>query len=519
MTMTSRRKTAFVIGALLAMSVLPTGAARADIACEDLAGLGLPYVVIESATQVPAGTLPAHCDVRGTITKGGGNIKFALLLPESWNGRFHMSGNGGKAGTISLNDARSAMALGYAATSTDTGHNSADDGPGALFGDDREKEIDFGWRAVHETATTAKVLVRAHYGRGPRYSYWQGCSTGGRQGLMEMQRFPNDFDGVIAGAPVSDYTGQQMNAPAFMRALYDVDPYAEASAITLADATQLGDAIYAKCDGLDGLVDGQLRDPRQCTFNHRDPSDFPGFSGDNASKLTALDRIYGGVRNSSGDLVVPGMLKGSEAMSGGWSTWLLSNANSAPFPLLHTIMIDSFNWIMFKKDRPDMVYMTDFDFDTDPPRMEFMGRIFNAVDPDLSSFRKHRGKVIMYHGWADPGVNPTKTIKYRDDVIQALGDKLHLSKDKATQTTDKFLKLYMIPGMGHCSGGVGNERVDYLSALVEWVEHGVEPGALIGAKSLDPTDTRLHCPYPQVAEYKGPDPTDAGSFVCTASSP
>ena len=280
MTMQSHHTTVFGIGAVLAIFALPIGTAQARVACADLGGLGLHDVVIDSATDVPAGSLPAHCDVRGTIKKGGGNIKFALLLPANWNGRFHMSGNGGKAGSISLDAVEDAMALGYAATSTDTGHNTVDDGPGALFGDDRKKEIDFGWRAVHETAATAKVLVRARYGRGPRYSYWQGCSTGGRQGMMEMQRFPNDFDGIIAGAPVYDYTGQQMNAPAFMRALYDVDPYAEPSVITPADATQLGDAIYAKCDRLDGLVDGQLRDPRQCTFNHRNPADFSGFSED-----------------------------------------------------------------------------------------------------------------------------------------------------------------------------------------------------------------------------------------------
>jgi hypothetical protein len=512
--MASHRKTAFGIGALLTMSVLPIAAAQAEVACEDLTGLDLRRVQIVSATSVPAGTLPAHCDVRGTIKKGGGNIKFALLLPEDWNGRFHMSGNGGKAGTISLGAAQSAMALGYAATSTDTGHNLVDDGPGAQFGDDREKEIDFGWRAVHETVKTAKGLISTFYGQKPLYSYWQGCSTGGRQGLREMQMFPKDFDGIIAGAPVYDYMTQQMTAPAFMRALYQVDPIAESSLITLADATALRDAIYAKCDGLDGLVDGQIRDPRLCKFNHRNSSDFAGFSDQNHQKLKALDRLYGGLYNSYGELIIPGMVKGSEGMSGGWSSWLLSNEGASP--ALHTVMIDAFNWLVFKKDEPDYVYMTDFDFETDPPKTRFMAKILSATDPDVSVFRKHGGKIITYHGWADAGVNPLGTIEYRDNVIRSIQGELQLSKKEATEEADNFLKLYMIPGMGHCSGGVGHDQVDFLSALVQWVENGTEPGALIGAKSSNPADTRLHCPYPRVAAYKGAplDPADAGSFVC-----
>src|SRR5688572_12966924 len=247
------------------------------IACAQLvAGYDAQDVAIISATEVPEVTTggnaaPAHCDVRGTIS---GNIKFALFLPVDWNGRFQMVGNGGKAGSISLGDMRVALRLGYAASSTDTGHDNAIQAEGgARFGNDalfgKEREIDFGWRAVHLTAVTSKDIVKAHYARKASYSYWNGCSTGGRQGLMEAQRFPQDFDGYIVGAPVYNYTGQQMNAPAMLRPLYTHIPPlspADGPVISAAKRNMIGSAVYARCDAQDGVLDGQIRNPLRCDF-------------------------------------------------------------------------------------------------------------------------------------------------------------------------------------------------------------------------------------------------------------
>lgn len=495
----------------LAALVLSTAASYANggVACTALTGLGLPDVDIESATDVPVNGLPAHCDVRGTILRGGGNIKFAVFLPPddgAWNGRFQMVGNGGKAGTISIEAMETALTVGYATTSTDTGHNLVDDGPGAQFGVDREKEIDFGYRAVHETTVTAKTIIAAHYGRYADFSYWTGCSTGGRQGMMETQRYPDDYDGVIIGAPVYDYTGQQMIAPAFMRALYNVDPFAETPLISAAEAMEIGDIIYAQCDAIDGLPDGQIRDPRQCDFDHRlDLGSVNGWAGLTEAQLVALDRIYGGVE-VRGKVLVPGRLVGSERMrGGGWRQMLIKfpGAPSPPFPTIHGVIIDSFNWIMFRVDPgADYNYMTDFDFEHDPQKMIPMAKILSATNPNIKKFENRGGKMIMYHGWADLPAAPLNTIAYRDAVIKKVGE----------ERTNNLLKLYMIPGMGHCGGGVGHNQVDYLLALVDWVENGNEPGALVGSKSGG--STRKQCPYPQVAVFNGGDSDDQAHFIC-----
>jgi len=493
----------------------------APVACAALpAGYEARDVVITSATEVPEVTTggsaaPAHCDVRGTISD---NIKFALFLPVQWNGRFQMVGNGGKAGTIGLGDMRIALRLGYAASSTDTGHDNAIQAEGgARFGNDavfgKEREIDFGWRAVHLTATTSKDIVKAHYASGPRYSYWNGCSTGGRQGLMEAQRFPEDFDGYIVGAPVYNYTGQQMNAPAMLRPLYSRIPPAgpaDGPLISAAKRNMIGAAVYARCDAQDGVLDGQIRNPLRCDF---DPAvhiaQCSATSGPDCltpTELAALQEIYAGK-----EPFVPGVPVGSENINGGWSTWILPNAATGT-PQLHSVIADAFEWLMFTPDRPGYDYLSQWDWNVEPFQMRAAEKIYNATDPDLSRILLAGKKIVMYHGFNDPGANPVRSIRYRESVIDHLSFGHRRLRPLGEWLTDRFLKLYMVPGMAHCGGGVGHASVDWLTPIVEWVERDVEPRAIIGSK---PGSTRPHCPYPEEAVYDGAgDANLAASYSC-----
>ena len=517
-------KTALSVG--LAMSLLfPIAAnAKKPISCERLAfEYGAKDLVLSSSIRVPAtSTDPEYCDVVGAIR---GNINFELFLPTEWNGRFQMVGNGGKAGTISTGDMRTAMRLGYAASSTDTGHNLANSGPGSQFGTDPEKEIDFGWRAVHLTAQTSKDIVKSYYGNKPHHSYWVGCSTGGRQGLMEAQRFPKDFDGYVTGSPVNNYTGQQLAAPAYLRPLYSAIP--GTPLISRALINQVGNVVYngnglsgpnafAGCDALDGVVDHQLRDPRQCTFNPQVhiptcPDTTPSGLCLTAAQKDALSMIYAGRPP-----FVPPQILGAEDVPGGWTVWLIgSDAGSAP--VLHGVVADAFEWLMFNPDRPGFNYVTDFDWNTDPFQMGQAEQIFNATDPDLRDVKARGGKIIMYHGWADPGVNPLRTVAYYERVTAFMGRHFgpHWFADK---NTERFFKLYMVPGMAHCGGGTGHSSVDWLTPLVNWVEHGVAPDAIVGARASDGS-TRPHCPYPEVAVYKGSGSTGAAeNFECRKPS-
>jgi feruloyl esterase len=373
--------------------------------------------------------------------------------------------------------------------------------------------MDFGWHAVHLTAHTSKDIIAKHYASKPRYSYWNGCSTGGRQGLMEAQRFPDDFDGYIVGAPVYDYTGQQMTAPAYLRALYTRVPPragfpADGPVLSAAKRNMIGAAVYSRCDALDGLTDGQLRNPLRCDF---DPavhipvcSESSGPNCLTPNELAALQEIYAGK-----EPFVPGVPFGSENINGGWSTWILPNSATGT-PQLHSVIADAFEWLMFKPDRPGFDYLADWDWNVHPFQMKHAERTYNATDPDLRHVMASGNKIIMYHGWGDPGANPIRSIRYRDAVVQFMEEKF--GAGRGAELTDSFLKLYLVPGMAHCGGGSGHSIVDWLTPLVNWVEGGVEPVAIVGSRGAS---SRPHCPYPQEAVYDGRgDLDDAASFAC-----
>jgi feruloyl esterase len=464
--------------------------------CEELASTTFGADVrIESAKLVAAAAnLPEHCDVRGVIWP---EAKFAVKLPSNWNNRFQMAGNGGWAGTISLAAIDTAVRLGYAATSTDTGHDAQKE-PGATFAypgpnnsNAARKRIDFGYLAVHETALLAKKMIRAYYGSDPQYSYWVGCSTGGRQGLMEAQRYPEDFDGYVVGAPVLNLTGLQT------KSTYNYQFAGSGPGQIKAEESQLlSKAFLEKCDALDGVKDGLVENPTKCGFDpakdlQKCPSATDSPACFNDPQIESLKRIYDGVRDYKGRQLFPGMPPGGDG------------AAAAGFNLSETYM----KFMAFQPPAgPDWDYRT-FNIDTDPARMAATSLEIDATIPDLTAVKMRGGKILHYHGWSDPGVSPRMSIEYYQAARKTMG----------AQETDAFYRLVLVPGMGHCQGGPGCGNVDWLTSVVAWVEKGIAPTVLIGAhvERGQTTRTRPLCVYPQEARYHGSGSIDAAeNFTC-----
>jgi hypothetical protein len=471
-----------------------------------------PDVKIESAKMIPAAaSLPEHCDVRGVIWPEN---KFAVKLPASWNNRFQMDGNGGWAGVLSIGPVDAAVTAGYAAATTDTGHDAQKE-PGAIFAytsatnpNGARKVIDHGYLAVHETALLAKKMIRAYYGSDPRYSYWVGCSTGGRQGLMEAQRYPEDFDGYVIGAPVLNLSGLQM------KAIWNNIALAQGHGQVKAEKfPALADAVYKKCDALDGLTDGLIENPLKCAFDpNKDlPKCAAGRDDANcftAQQMAALKKVYDGPRNSAGKQLFPGMPPGSEAMAPGprggppRSGWDGNLANS--FNLADSFM----KYMAFDPPLGPSWDFRTYDFDRDPERMSAVALRINATIPDLTAVKARGGKIVHYHGWADPGVTANMSVEYYEAARKTMGVK----------ETEDFYRFFPVPGMFHCGGGPGCGNADWLTAVVNWVEKGIAPSMIVGAhiENNQTTRTRPICAYPSVAQYKGSGSIDAAeNFACT----
>ncbi|MBI2689878.1 MAG: tannase/feruloyl esterase family alpha/beta hydrolase [Acidobacteria bacterium] len=456
---------------------------------------------IESAKHVAAAeNLPEHCDVRGVIWP---EARFAIKLPTAWNGRFQMAGNGGTAGTISIGAVDAALRKGFAAASTDTGHDAAKE-PLASFAhmtpenpNGHRKYLDFAYLSVHETAVLAKQIIQAYYGHAAKYSYWVGCSTGGRQGMQEAQRYPEDFDGLVIGAPGMFLTGN------FMRRLWVGQSQLGDAALPVEKLPLLNKIVYEKCDAGDGLADGVIDDPRRCDF--KPARDLPKCKGDGANdcfteaQIVGLGKIYGGPHTSKGKQLFPGEPVGSEPV---WAENLVGPSK--------TVLPRSESQMKFygldPPPGPSWSY-TMFDFDRDPARMAKAAKDLNPLNPDLAPLRKRGGKIVHYSGWADQQVNPLPAIEYYETVSKRMGD----------GATRDFYRLFMVPGMFHCGGGPGCGSVDWLAAVMDWVEKGVAPERLVGAhmEKGQATRTRPLCPYPQVARYKGSgNVDDAANFAC-----
>jgi len=486
--------------------------------CESLKNVSLPDTTITSAQQVPAGTftppdgqaaipnLPAFCRVTGTTLP---SIKFEVWLPSaaSWNQKFQGVGNGGTAGIISYSALGAALLRGYATASTDTGHVShgSFDATWALNRPDLVR--DFGYRGTHVMSVNGQRITRTFYGERPRHNYFVGCSKGGQQALMEAQRYPEDYDGIIGGDPANNwvhfYSGGHLWYS--LATLDDPQSYFPAGLTTV-----LGNAVNAQCDAIDGIKDGILNDPRQCHF---DPSVLTCKAGQDPStcftpkQVEAVRKIYSGVRTSRGELVYPGLLPGGEAGAGGWAAW---TTGSAPFTGLHWQAASGFFADMVFND-PNWNFRT-FNYDTDVAYTEAkVGFDVDAVNPDLRPLRARGGKLIMYHGFSDPDISPVNSINYYNSVVAETG---------SLEDTQRFARLFMVPGMQHCSGGPGPNTFDMLTALEQWVEHGTAPKQVIASHVTNGTvdRTRPLCPWPQKAVYTGSGSTDvASSFVCRGS--
>lgn len=477
--------------------------------CESLSTLKLPNTTITIASTEqgdlssldnqtpgpPLKGLPPFCRVAGTISPVLDSvIGFEVWMPTSnWNHRFLEVGNGGFSGTPSIHFMAAAVRNGYATASTDTGHhgNGAD---GSFALGHPEKLIDFGYRSEHETAVKAKAIIAAFYGEPQKRSYWDGCSSGGKQGLMEAQRYPDDFDGIIAGAPANNWEPLLASAIWIQQATH----LTPASSLPNEKLAILHQAALDACDASDGVKDGVIRDSLSCHF---DPAVTQCKGTDtaclSAEQVEAARKIYAGpVNPRTHERIFPGLEPGSEI------TWYAFASPAFPIAPSH------FKYIIFKDPKWDP---STLNFDTDIAIAEKVDNgTITATNPNLKPFFAHGGKLILYHGLSDGLIAPQNTINYYNAVLKASGP-----------TATHSVRLYLAPGMGHCYGGDGPDTFDLDPPLAAWVEDNKTPGPILAAHFpasaplTKPDRTRPLCPYPEVAKYKGTGSTDdAASFAC-----
>jgi feruloyl esterase len=427
-----------------------------------------------------------------------------------WNGKFQGVGNGANAGSISYDAMATALRRGYAVASTDTGHATTNGRDARWAMGHPELLVDFAYRGLHITTEHAKAIVRAFYGKAPERSYYVGCSTGGRQGLMEAQRFPDDYDGLIAGAPAANWTRFQTGGHLWVVLSLNKDPesYVPPSKLPIIEK-----AVNAACDAADGIEDGVLDDPRRCTFDARA---LTCKAGDDAStcltpkQATAVNSVWNGPRNSRGELIYPPYMRGAES-AGGWRTY---STGAGPLTGSHWEQAENvMKYMVF--ENPAWDFRT-FDYDRDVAFTDKkLADTMNAFDPDLSRLRKRGGKLLLYHGWNDPSISPQNTVNYYESAVSTW----RRQEGAAAGPTPDFIRLFMVPGMLHCSGGPGPDTFDALGALERWVERGEAPNVLTASKLANGTVTRTRplCAYPAVAVYRGQGSTDsADNFTCRA---
>lgn len=456
--------------------------------CSSLRELTTYEFTVATATELPATDGgPSLCRVIGQILP---HVQFEVDLPSAWNGRFLMTGNGGYAGTLG-SPTRQAR-RGFATAATDTGHDEAVE-PGASFATDSQKLLDYAFRSLHVTAITAKRIIAAYYGKAPERSYFQGCSTGGRQALILAQRFPEDFDGIISGAPILDFTGMIARFSCTADAL-------AAAPIPAAKLPLLAQRVYDVCDAVDGLRDGIIDDPRKCRFTPA--RDLPVCAADDQTtcftkpQIQALEKIYGDVA-VNGARRFPGWPVGAEAVvdgRSGWQPWIVRDGA----PTLGAAFAETYNRYMAGPNAT-------------PARHEYLHQLLDATNPDLTAFRNRGGRLLMYYGWADQALNAQRGVEYYEEVLRRMGP-----------STPEFFRLFMVPGMFHCGRGPGPDSIDPFAALYAWVEHNQAPDQLLAARKVDGKvmRTRPLCPFPAVAKYNGSGSIDdAANFTCQAPKP
>jgi feruloyl esterase len=498
----------FLVVCVFALVLAPAGrleTADAGAGCADLAELALPNAKITVAETIDAGafkppdqenafrSLPSFCRVAVTLTPSpDSDIKVEVWIPAAnWNGKFQAVGNGAFNGNINYPAMAAALGRGYATSSTDTGHTGG--GAGWAAGHP-QKVVDFGWRAVHEMTIAAKKVIAARTGSAPAFSYWNGCSAGGRQAMKEAQRFPDDYNGIIAGAPGLDWTGRAAQAVRVAKTL----EHNAAARLSSTDRQVLHRAVLDACDAADGLKDGLVSDPESCRF---DPGVLECRGPDRSGCLTppqieTARLMYSAGVNASTSRKIGGLLPGSEL---GWTDlgWTASARATG---------LDQFRFLVFKDPAWDI---QNFNFDHDLARAEETDRdTLNALDPNLQPFISRGGKLIQFHGWADPQISPANSTQYYGRVVEALGGP-HKIQDS--------YRLFMAPGMGHCGGGEGPNTFDMVAAIEQWVERGTAPDRIEASHSTNGVVDRKRplCPYPQIAAYQGTGGIDdAASFAC-----
>jgi len=515
-------------------SVSPSNSAQGS--CERLMKLELPHVTITAAHVEAAGTVqvapsppmqaPARCIVQAiSHPTTDSNINIQVWLPvQGWNKRYQQIGNAGWAGIVQTPWLALANSLGYAAASTDDGHQGGLDA--AFVIGHPEKLTDFGYRALRETTETAKAVIAAFYGEKPAHSYFNGCSDGGREAMMEAQRFPEDFDGILAGAPAADWSGLTTGHLWISGALMATPD----SAIPLTKLPAIQAAAVAACDDKDGLRDGLVSNPQACHF---DPAVLACKGADSPGCLTkpqvdALAKMYAGPKNpTTGAQMFPGLEAGTEATT--WPAWVIADA--PPHTLGFFFGMTYYTQAVYE-GTPWSLQTMDFDKDVAYGKRK-VGSVIDATNPDLRTFRDHGGKLIQYHGWGDAGIAPISSVDYYEKAGAFLAKYPDPRNDKAKAQSD-FYRLFLIPGMGHCfsgngpvnfgqfgatnDAGRGDPERDVLAALVRWVETGAAPDRLIGTGPApgDPSKqiTRPLYPYPAVTHYNGQgDPNDPANYT------
>jgi len=493
----------------VAFLVLLTARASEAATCESLASLALPNTTVTVAETVASGaftppgrggrggaafaSLPSFCRVAVTLKPTPqSDIKAEVWLPsEGWNGKLQVVGNGAWAGSIGYPAMATAVAAGYAAASTDTGHT------GGAENATRNKDvlIDFAHRAVHETTAAAKRVIDSLYGAAPKLSYFNGCSTGGRQALTAAQRYPDDFDGIIAGDPAMHGLDLAFGQIWYAQAMTKTP----ASTIPRDKLTLMHKAVIEACDGNDGVKDGVLENPQSCRFDPKVLACPAGASAEagaaclTAPQVEAAQQVYGGARNSKGKAMFPGLELGSEA---GWT----------PTPVSYAV--DLYKYVVYKDPawNPNTLDAERHDSLTKQDEV----RLLDASNPDLSPFFRSNGKLLIYHGWSDPGIPARASVDYYE-----------AARAKTGRAATESLRLFMVPGMGHCGGGDGVTSFDFVSELDRWVTTGKAPATIPASRvqAGKVERTRPLCAYPQFAVYKGKgDVNDAASFECRAAS-
>lgn len=512
------KNSAVLMAIVLAFGIEFEAEAASESQCKALAGQDFSKLLDASTHIMGASSVeeedgvPAHCQVRGYVSSA---VEFELRLPlEDWNGKFIKRGCGGFCGFVGIAACNNHLKDGYACIASDMGHTStALDAKWAY--NDIQAEIDFGYRATHIVTVSGKAITKAFYGDAPERSYFMGCSTGGRQGLVEAQRFPYDFDGIVAGAPVINETGAGMQLLWTVVANRDEDGN---QILPASKAPMIHDAVIAKCDMNDGVEDGLIGDARDCDF---DPAELQcsGRDGDKCltkAQVEVVNKIYDGPVNSDGmPLYTGGVQRGSEL---NWPGNYISEDGS--LSVYENFMSDLFRYLGFYPDPGPSWQQTDFDFDEDYKRLGMMESIYTGSNPDLRTYKANGGKILVYQGWRDQSVVPLNIIDYYETTTNTMGGQ---------EAMQDFFRMFMIPGMNHCSGGDGAYAVNYLEYMEDWVENGnapdmlmsVHPNVRVDSAGTDlPLDedqvefSRPVFPYPAKVMYSGEgDPNDAGSFM------